>query len=156
MWSPKLLLLLLTLVAGWKVGEPLPDLASYKLEGNLPELRGKVVLLDFWASWCGPCKQSFPVMQELHQQYADRGLVIVAVNVDEERANMEAFLKKTPVTFAIVRDAAQKLAAAADLPTFPASVLIDRTGKIRFRHTGFRGDATTKQYREEIERLLKD
>jgi thiol-disulfide isomerase/thioredoxin len=156
MWSTNLLLLLLTLLAGWKTGAPLPDLATYQLEGKLPELRDKVVLLDFWASWCGPCKASFPVMQELHTQYAGRGLVIVAVSVDEDRAAMEAFLKKHPVAFTIVRDAAQKLVAAADVQALPTSFLIDRTGKLRFMHTGFRGEVTRQQYRAEIERLLKE
>jgi thiol-disulfide isomerase/thioredoxin len=155
MWWPNLLLIL-TLLAGWNTGAPLPELSRFKLEGDVPDLRGKVVLLDFWASWCGPCKQSFPVMQELHQHYAGRGLVIVAVSVDEDRAAMAAFLKKNPVSFAIVRDAAQKLVADADVQALPTAFLIDRRGNIRFMHRGFRGDVTRKQYREEIELLLKE
>lgn len=142
--------------ASLKPGDGFPDLATFKLEGKLPETtKGKVVLIDFWASWCAPCKQSFPVMEELHKRYADRGLEIIAINVDENRSEMEAFLKKNAATFLIVRDADQKLVEKAGIATMPSSFLIDREGKVRFVHTGFRGSETKKKYEEEIEALLK-
>ena len=142
--------------AGWKVGDAGPDLTQVKLEGKLPEnLKGKVVLLDFWASWCEPCKASFPVMEELQKHYGPQGLVIVAINVDEKKADMEEFLKKNAVTFAVVRDAAQKLVAEAGIATMPSSFLIDQEGRVRFVHTGFRGEETKKKYQQEIESLLK-
>jgi thiol-disulfide isomerase/thioredoxin len=142
--------------AGVKPGEAFPDLAPFKLEGKLPEAtKGKIVLIDFWASWCEPCKQSFPVMEELHKRYSDRGLVIIAINVDENRPDMEAFLKKNTSTFVVVRDANQKLVEKAGIATMPSSFLIDRDGKVRFTHTGFRGAETKKKYEEEIELLLK-
>ena len=144
------------LAGGIKTGESFPDLTGFKLEGKLPDAtKGKVVLVDFWASWCEPCKQSFPVMEELHKHYADRGLVIIAVNVDENRADMEAFLKKNTATFVVVRDPNQKLVEKAGIATMPSSFLIDREGKVRFTHTGFRGAETKKKYEEEIESLLK-
>src|ERR1035441_6006165 len=87
-----------TAQAALKIGDTMPDLASFKLEGNLPgPLKGKVVLLDFWASWCLPCAESFPVMDELQKKYGGR-LVIIAVNVDEKAANMKKFLEKHPVS----------------------------------------------------------
>ena len=142
--------------AGWKVGDAGPDLTQMKLEGKLPEnLKGKVVLLDFWASWCEPCKASFPVMEELQKHYGPQGLVIVAINVDEKKADMEEFLKKNAVTFAVVRDAAQKLVAQAGIATMPSSFLLDQEGRVRFVHTGFRGEETKKKYQQEIESLLK-
>ena len=142
--------------AGWKVGDALPDLSQQQLEGDLPgSLKGKVILVDFWASWCGPCAESFPVMEELHKRYGEQGLVVLAVNADEKRANMEKFLKKRAVTFAIVRDAAQKLVAQADVTTMPMSFLVDRDGKIAFVHDGYRGGETKKKYISEIESLLK-
>jgi len=142
-------------LADFKQGEKLPDLASFKLEGKLPEkLEGQVILLDFWASWCGPCKSSFPAMEELTKKYADQGLTIVAVSVDKKLENMQRFLKSEKVSFTVVRDAQQKLVAAADIHAMPTSFLIDRSGKIRFIHTGFNGDETTRQYVKEIEQLL--
>src|SRR4051812_16932516 len=144
-------------LAGLKPGDKLPDLASFHLEGKLPEdLKGQVILLDFWASWCGPCKTSFPAMEELNKKYAGQGLTIVAVSVDEKRENMQRFLKSVSVTFTVVRDAEHKLVAAADVPTMPTSFLIDRVGKIRFIHAGFNRDETTRQYVKEIEQLLQE
>ena len=141
--------------AALKVGDTLPDLTSFKLEGKLPDgLKGKIVIVDFWASWCGPCAKSFPVLDELQKKYADR-LVVLGVSVDEKAADMETFLKKRPVSFAVVRDAEQKLVATAEPATMPTSFVLDRDGKVRFLHNGFHGDDTRKQYLSEIESLLK-
>ena len=140
-----------------KVGDSLPDLTSFKLEGKLPDsLRGKVVLVDFWASWCLPCAESFPVMNELHKEYGDRGLVIIAVSVDEKQKEMEFFIKKRPASFTVVRDAEHKLVGAFNPPTMPTSFLVDAKGKVRFLHKGFRAKETSKEYRTEIETLLKE
>ncbi len=149
--------LTLAALAGWKSGDVLPDLSAQGLEGKLPEdMKGKVLLVDFWASWCQPCAESFPVLEELHKKYAAEGLVIVAVSADEKKADMEKFLKKRPVTFCVVRDAAQKLVGQADVNTMPTSFLIDRAGKVRFLHDGFHGAETKKKYVAEIETLLKE
>ena len=143
--------------ADLKQGDNLPDLASFKLEGKLPEeLKGQVILLDFWASWCGPCKISFPAMEELTKKYADRGLTIIAVSVDEKQENMQRFLKSANVSFIVVRDAGQKLVAAANIRAMPTSFLIDRSGKIRFVHAGFNRDETVPQYVKEIEQLIQE
>lgn len=145
------------LAAGLKVGDSLPNLASYGLEGKLPEsLKGQVVMLDFWASWCAPCKQSFPVMDKIYKENSNRGLVIVAVSVDERSSDMDKFLKKSPVSFFVARDAGHKLVKETDVSTMPTSFLIDRTGKVRFAHSGFQGKATAKQYQEEVEQLLNE
>ena len=139
-----------------KARDTFPNLADFKLEGKLPDsTNGKVVLIDFWASWCEPCKQSFPVMEDLHKRYSDRGFVIIAINLDEKRPDMEAFLKKNAVSFAVVRDSNQKLVDKMGIATMPSSFLMDREGKVRFTHTGFRGAETKKKYEEEIESLLK-
>jgi thiol-disulfide isomerase/thioredoxin len=151
------MMLSVTCLADLKQGDMLPDLTSFKLEGKLPEeLKGQVILLDFWASWCGPCKSSFPAMEELNRKYASQGLTIVAVSVDQKKENMERFLKSAKVFFTVVRDAQQKLVAAADVHAMPTSFLIDRSGKIRFIHAGFNGEETTRQYVKEIEQLLGD
>ncbi len=141
--------------AALKVGDALPDLASFKLEGKLPDnLKGKVVLVDFWASWCLPCAKSFPVLDELQKKYGDK-LVIVAVNIDEKAANMDTFLKKHSVSFTVVRDADQKLVAVVEPATMPTSFILDGEGKVRFLHNGFHGEDTRKEYVSEIESLLK-
>jgi len=144
-----------TAQAALKVGDTLPDLASFKLEGKLPDnLKGKVVLVDFWASWCLPCAKSFPALDELQKKYGDK-LVIVAVNVDEKAANMDTFLKKHSVSFTVVRDADQKLVAVVEPATMPTSFILDGEGKVRFLHNGFHGEDTRKEYVSEIESLLK-
>jgi thiol-disulfide isomerase/thioredoxin len=137
-----------------KVGDQFPDLGRFGLEGKLPDTKNKVVVVDFWASWCGPCRASFPVMQRLHKDYAERGLVIVAVNLDDKAAAMDEFLKKNPVTFAVVRDAAKKLVATANVAAMPTSFVLSRDGRVHAIHNGFRGDATQKLYIEQIEQLL--
>jgi thiol-disulfide isomerase/thioredoxin len=140
-----------------KTGDVLPEVGADGLEGKLPEtLKGRVVLLDFWASWCAPCKQSFPVMEKLYKENSGQGLVIIAVSVDEKSADMEKFLKRNAVTFCVVRDAQHKLVKETDVSTMPTSFLIDRAGKVRFAHKGFQGAATAKQYQEEIQQLLNE
>jgi thiol-disulfide isomerase/thioredoxin len=141
--------------AGIKAGQTFPDLASFKLEGKLPELRGKVVLVDFWASWCGPCKQSFPIMKEVQDKFASRGFTIVAVCLDEKKANMDSFLKKYPMPFTVLHDPKGRLAEAAGIETMPTSFLLDPDGKVVALHSGFWGDTTRKQYLTEVESALK-
>jgi len=152
-----MLLLASAAAGGLKAGDALPDLATYKLEGTLPaSLKDKVVMLDFWASWCEPCKASFPVMDELQKKFGPQGLVVIAVNVDEKRADMETFLKSHAATFTVVRDGGQKLVDKAGIATMPSSFLVGRDGKIRHIHAGFKGDETKKKYEQEIEALLKN
>jgi thiol-disulfide isomerase/thioredoxin len=141
--------------ASLKVGDSFPDLGQFKLEGALPDTKGKVVLIDFWASWCEPCKESFPTMNELQKRYGPQGLIVIAINVDESKADMTAFLKKHSASFTVVRDATQKLVEKAGISTMPTSFLIDTNGKIRSTHSGYRGDETKKKYEQEIEGLLK-
>ena len=142
--------------AALSVGEAFPDLRGFQLEGKLPDsLKGKVVIVDFWASWCGPCKESFPAMNELQKKYADQGLVILAVNEDEESSDMKDFLQHNAAAFTVVRDAKQKLVAAAGIQTMPSSFILDETGKVRFTHAGYHGTATRKEYEQQIESLLK-
>ena len=138
-----------------KIGDTFPDLSKFKLEGKLPDLNGKVVLVDFWASWCAPCKESFPTMNDLQKRYGRQGFIIIAINVDENNSDMVDFLKKHSASFTVVRDAAQKLVDKVDISTMPTSFLIDSSGKVRFTHSGFRGDETKKRYEQEIESLLQ-
>jgi len=143
------------LAAPLKPGDSFPDLSQFGLEGSLPEMKGKIVLVDFFASWCGPCKESFPAMQELHKKFAGKDFIILAINLDKKKEAMDDFLKNHPADFAIVRDAANKLVSAVKIPTMPTSFLLDREGKVHSMHRGFKGEETRKNYFEEIEALLK-
>ncbi len=117
---------------------------------SLAQLKGKVVYLDFWASWCGPCRQSFPWMNEMHSKYGAKGLVIVAINVDAMTADAKKFLGETPAKFEIVYDAKGLTPKAFGIKGMPTSYLIDRTGKILSTHAGF-----NPAKKSEIETALK-
>lgn len=104
---------------------------------NLKNYRGKVVYLDFWASWCGPCRFSFPYMEHLTNTYGDKGLVVIADNLDHSRASARAFLRTAHVDFPIIFDPKGVLATRYKVKDMPTSVLIGRDGKVRFVHQGF-------------------
>jgi thiol-disulfide isomerase/thioredoxin len=143
--------------AQWKTGSSLPALKTFSLEGAPPpSMAGKVIVVDFWASWCGPCKASFPVLNALQQKYSAAGLIILAINEDEKAESMKTFLDNNPVSFTVIRDVGHKLVAAAGVESMPTSFVIDRSGKVRYIHTGFHGDKTTEKYNSEIELLLKE
>lgn len=140
-----------------EVGATFPELTALDFEGELPDLSAaSVVIVDFWASWCGPCKQSFPVYEELQRTYADRGVVIIAVNVDRNRRDMEKFLARHAVSFAVVRDAAQKLVSRVAPPAMPTAFVLDRRRAVRFVHLGFHGEKSRLEYVTEINALLSE
>lgn len=105
---------------------------------NLIELRGNVVLLDFWASWCVPCRRSFPWMNAMHHKYADRGLVIIAVNLDRNSADAERFLEQYPAAFRIAYDPDANLAKEFGIEVMPSSFIIGKDGQSTARHAGFK------------------
>jgi thiol-disulfide isomerase/thioredoxin len=121
----------------------------------LSGLAGKVVYVDFWASWCAPCRRSFPWMNELHQRYAGRGLVIVAINVDRSRVDAERFLAQYPAAFGVVYDPAGASPAAYAVPGMPTSYLIDPRGTIVHVEQGF-GDDRKAALEARIRALLGD
>jgi thiol-disulfide isomerase/thioredoxin len=106
----------------------------------LDALRGRVVYVDFWASWCGPCRRSFPWMNEMQQKYGARGFTVVGINVDKKRADAERFLQQTPAAFTIVFDAAGATPAAYAVKGMPSSYLIDAQGNVAAAEVGFFDD----------------
>lgn len=138
------------------VGDLFPTLSDAGLEGELPATAGKVLVVDFWASWCAPCKASFPAFARLQQAYSPGGLVIVAVSVDEKPAAYASFVKKLNPPFATLHDQKQKLVNAVDVPAMPTSFLIDRHGRVRFIHVGFHGQDTESAMRRQITALLAE
>lgn len=140
-----------------RVGDAFPRLDSTALEGSkAPSTTGLVTLIDFWASWCAPCKQSFPVYAKLYSQFNPQGLVIVAVSADDSQAAFDAFVKREAPPFATVRDKADQLVSAVKVPAMPTCYLLGRDGRVRFVHQGFHGAETERQLRQEIEALLTE
>lgn len=122
-------------------GELAPALALPDAAGrivDLGKLRGSVVYVDFWASWCPPCKRSFPWMNEMAQKYGAKGLTIVAVNVDKYRENAEKFLKLLPAEFTVVFDPDGKSPATWQVFGMPTAYLVDASGKVVLVDIGFR------------------
>jgi thiol-disulfide isomerase/thioredoxin len=119
------------------------------------DLGGKVVLLDFWASWCEPCRHSFPWMSELQRRHGADGLVVVAVNLDQDPHLAEQFLAATPAAFRVEYDPAGALASEFGVNAMPVSFVIDRTGRVREKHVGFR-QAQREQREASLLKLLKE
>lgn len=112
-----------------------PSFAQANLD--LKGLRGHVVYVDFWASWCTPCRQSFPWMKALESTYGNRGLSVVAIDLDHDRQDAQRFLRMFKPNFPVIFDPAGTLAQRFNVMGMPTSVLIDREGKIRYQHVGF-------------------
>jgi thiol-disulfide isomerase/thioredoxin len=138
-----------------KPGTPFPDLAKAGLEGTVPDLQGKVVLVDLWASWCAPCKKALPMYAELHKEFAARGVVIIAVSLDENRKDYDAFLKKHTFPFTVARDPKVRLGDDLGVTEMPTSFLIGTDGRIHSVHSGAPGDKAKAKLAAVIEELLK-
>ncbi|MDN4503039.1 TlpA disulfide reductase family protein [Alteromonadaceae bacterium BrNp21-10] len=131
------------------------SLESSGLQGQLSELQGQVVYLDFWASWCKPCRKSFPWMNTMQQRYAAKGLQIITVNLDQDPKLVDQFLSKVSSNLPIVYDPQGNIAKAYQLLGMPSSYLIDRQGNIRQTHQGFFNKKTAR-YEQEIKLLLNE
>ena len=133
-----------------------PEIGLSALRGgrvDLASLKGKVVIIDFWASWCAPCKEEMPVLERLYKKYKSRGLVVVGVSVDQEADNVRSFLKQLPVSFTIVHDADKKVADRFKPPRMPSSYVVDRKGIVRYVHAGYRSEDAAK-LEAEVKALL--
>jgi len=124
-------------------------------ELDLSTYKGKVVYIDFWASWCGPCRQSFPWMNELQRKHADKGLVIIGVNVDQERVLADKFIHELSPAFTILFDSSGALATEFNVAAMPSAFIVDRNGQPRFKHLGFHQDKR-QEYEHEIQQLLDE
>jgi thiol-disulfide isomerase/thioredoxin len=142
--------------AGAGPAQPTTATVGDAVDVAVAQVRGKVALIDFWASWCPPCKASFPAYARIYQHYGPRGLGLLAVSVDESASAYAEFVRRLAPPFAVVRDANQSLVQRVQVPTMPTSYLLDRAGRVRYLHTGFRGAETEAAMRKEIETLLAE
>ena len=126
------------------------DLAGRLAAIKLSDYKGKTVYLDFWASWCGPCKQSFPWMNEMQTRYGAKGLRVVGINVDQKTDDAKNFLKDTPASFDVAFDQTGKTPKSYAIKGMPTSVLIGPDGKVISIHSGFKDE-----HRDELEKQIK-
>ena len=143
------------------VGKPMPatpaaaNFESGKPPVNLGGYRGKVVYVDFWASWCVPCRTSMPALEALYRKYAERGFVVVGVNKDDRITDAQRFLQRYPATFPQAVDADDRVVKAWGVAAMPSGYLVDRKGVVRAVHQGFTAETATA-LDQDIDRLLKE
>jgi len=145
-------------VAAQQPQKPAPDVALQTADGttvHLADLKGRVVLVDFWASWCVPCKASFPAVDALYREYHARGVDVLAVNVDERRRDADAFLATRSHQMPVAFDPHGAAAEAFGVQGMPSSFLIDRAGIVRFTHMGYSGKIEAS-YKRELDQLLSE
>jgi cytochrome c biogenesis protein CcmG, thiol:disulfide interchange protein DsbE len=145
-----------TLAAALEVGQQAPDFELPGKQGTvkLSDYKGKTVYLDFWASWCGPCKQSFPWMNEMHTKYAAQNFKVVGINVDAKQADADGFLAGTPAKFDVVFDSKGASPKSYGIKGMPSSVLIGPDGKVLAVHAGFK-DEERADLEDKIKSALK-
>lgn len=122
---------------------------------RLTDFKGRIVLVDLWASWCAECRRSFPVLDRLSREYRPRGVEIVAVNLDRDKKDAAAFLATRPHEMLVVFDPRARMLEAFGAAGIPSSYLIDRQGTVRYQHTGYTAGAEA-QYREQLDFLLAE
>lgn len=142
-----------------EVGQPAPVFTLPSLLQDQPvslaQFNGKVVYVDFWASWCAPCRTSFPLFNALQQKLKDQGLEVVAINLDENQANAERFLKDFPVVFTLLRDSTGEWADKYVVEAMPTSFIIDRQGIIQNIHHGFNSEDINELEQKIVQLLAK-
>jgi thiol-disulfide isomerase/thioredoxin len=154
--------LLLAVVATGSVAEginvPARDFTLDSNQGEnlrLENFRGQVVMLNFWASWCGPCRQEMPIMDSLYQQYKDLGFTVLAVNVDANRDEADRFLDAVPVSFPILYDTQSRVSKLYQVDAMPTTVMIDRDGNARYLHRGYQ-PGYEDDYRKQVKALVRE
>jgi peroxiredoxin len=145
-------------VYGVTVGKTAPDFTLKSMAGknfNLTEQRGNIILINFWASWCGPCRKEMPVLQELQEKYQDLGVQVWGVNVEQENQAGRDFLANLDLSFSIFFDKTNKLSEIYNVEAMPTTVIVDRDGVVRYVYRGFK-KGYGKKYAKAIKKLIRE
>ncbi|VAW78316.1 hypothetical protein MNBD_GAMMA13-676 [hydrothermal vent metagenome] len=137
---------------------PAPDFALKNNSGKnlrLSEFRGEVVMINFWASWCAPCRQEMPLLEELYSQYQPMGFTILGVNVEEDSSKAKQMLRDIPVSFPILFDNNSKVSKLYNVVAMPSTVLVDRNGNVRYLHQGYK-PGYEDAYQQQVRALIRE
>ncbi len=137
---------------------PAPNFTLKSLTGKnlkLSEMTGNVVLINFWASWCGPCREEMPLLNALHKKYEALGFTVIGINVEEDTRNARGFLKNFPVDFPILLDKNNKVSKQYEVIAMPTTVVVDRDGNMRYLHKGYKSGDEDK-YRKMVKKLVRE
>jgi peroxiredoxin len=139
-------------------GGPAPAFSLSALDGSqatLAQYKGQVVMVNFWATWCGPCQQEMPLLDQMYKKYKPAGFTLIGVNVDKEAPPVKELLARKPVSFPVMLDPANQVSKAYHVDEMPSSVIIDRKGEIRYIHRGYKpGDEN--DYQDRIRQLIRE
>ena len=141
-----------------RTGAPAPGFALNSSSGkalNLADLKGQIVLVNFWASWCGPCRKEMPILEQLNKQYRTKGVTLVGVNVEPDSAAAVNWLKATPVSFPILFDTDSRVSKLYQVEGMPNTVILDRKGNVRYIHRGYQPGAEN-EYLDQIRTLIRE
>ena len=149
---------LATSIGGLHTGAPAPQFQLASSSGkplSLTDLKGRIVLVNFWASWCGPCRKEMPLLEQLNRQYRTKGVTLVGVNVEPDSAAATDWLKATPVSFPILFDVDSKVSKLYQVEGMPNTVILDRKGNVRYIHRGYSAGAEN-EYLDQIRALIRE
>lgn len=147
----------LSIMAG-PVSGPAPGFTLQARTGemvSLNELRGEVVMINFWATWCGPCREEMPHLEALHQRYSNLGFTLLGVNVEDDPEGARDWLEQTPVSFPILFDPQNQVSELYDVIAMPSTVMVDRQGQMRFIHHGYQ-TGYENEYQTQIRALIRE
>lgn len=144
--------------AGPVPAAPAPDFTLPERAGgemSLAGLRGEVVLINFWATWCGPCRKEMPLLEQIYQRYRPLGFTLLAVNVEEDSDGALRWLEQTPVSFPVLFDRGNEVSRLFDVSAMPSTVIVDRQGRVRYVHYGYT-PGTENVYQDQIRSLIRE
>ncbi|PKI14347.1 TlpA family protein disulfide reductase [Colwellia sp. 12G3] len=151
-------LFIATSVNALEIGQPAPDFTLKSMAGanlKLTEQRGKIIVINFWASWCGPCRTEMPVLQKFYDKYQDLGVSVWGVNVEQENQAGRDFLADLNLSFPILFDASNTISAMYQVEAMPTTIIVDRDGLVRYAFKGYK-PGYEKKYAKAIKKLIRE